>query len=94
MSPRVLESVGEVMFDKRHYQWIYNDFSTQIKILKAQEKAFAFMKQLGDDVYEVEMSIKSIGTLQGRLTRLDLLDLGNYYYKIANGIGEQWLEVR
>lgn len=25
-----------MMFDKRHYQWIYNDFSTQIKILNAK----------------------------------------------------------
>lgn len=79
-----------MMFDKRHYQWIHNDFSTQLKIFKAQEKAFNFMKQLGDDVYDVAMNIKGIGTLQGKLARLDLLDLGNYYYKIANGIGEQW----
>lgn len=81
------------MADKCHCQWIYNDFSTQVKIFKAQSKAFDFMKQLGDDVAEVARDMKGIGTLQGKLVRLDLMDLTTYYYKIAKGIGEQWLEV-
>lgn len=81
------------MFDKCHYQWIYNDFSTQVKIFKAQEKAFYFMTQLGDDVCEVSRSIKDVDTLRAKLIRLELNDLCIYYYKIANGIGEQWLEV-
>lgn len=81
------------MFDKCHYQWIYNDFSTQVKIFKAQEKAFYFMTQLVDDVCEVSRSIKDVDTLRAKLIRLELNDLGIYYYKIANGIGKQWLEV-
>ena len=81
------------MFDKCHYQWIYNDFSTQVKIFNAQKKTFDFMKRLGDDVDEVVMDIKGIDTQQGQLVCLDLIDLEIYYYKMANGIGEQWLEV-
>ena len=81
------------MLDKCHYQWIYNDFYTQVKIFKAQKKTFYFMKRLGDDVDEVVMDIKVIDTQQGQLVYLDLIDLEIYYYKIANGIGEQWLEV-
>lgn len=83
------------MFDKCHRQWIiYNDLATQVKILRAQRKAFDFMKQLGDYVDEVARNMKGVGTLQGKLVRLDLIDLAIYYYKIANGIGEQWLEVK
>lgn len=59
----------------------------------AQKKTFDFMKRLGDDVDEVVRDIKGIYTQQGQLVCLDLFDLGNYYYKMANGIGEQWLEV-
>ena len=53
------------MFDKCHYQWIYNDFSTQVKIFNAQKKTFDFMKRLGDAVDEVVMDIKGIDTQQG-----------------------------
>lgn len=81
------------MFDKCHYQWIYNDLYTQVKIFMAQKKTFDFMKRLGDDVDEVVMDIKGIDTQQGQLVYLDLIDLEIYYYKMANGIGEQWLEV-
>ena len=81
------------MLDKCHYQWIYNDLYTQVKIFMAQKKTFDFMKRLGDDVDEVVMDIKGIDTQQGQLVYLDLIDLEIYYYKIANGIGEQWLEV-
>ncbi len=82
------------MFDKQHYQWIYNDFSTQVKILKAQREAFYLMKQLGDDAYDIAMSIKGIDTLPAQSERLNLLCLGNYYYKMANRIGRNWLEVK
>lgn len=82
-----------MIFDKCHYQWIYNDFSTQVKIFKAQKKTFDFMKRIGDDVDEVVRDIKGIDTQQGQLVCLDLIDLEIYYYKMANGIGEQWLEV-
>ena len=81
------------MFDKCHYQWIYNDFYTQVKIFMAQKKTFDFMKRLGDDVDEVVRDINGIDTQQGQLVCLDLIDLEIYYYKMANGIGEQWLEV-
>ena len=80
-----------MIFDKCHYQWIYNDFSTQVNIFKAQKKTFDFMKRLGDDVDEVVRYIKGIDTQQGQLVCLDLIDLEIYYYKMANGIGEQWL---
>lgn len=82
------------MFDKRHYQWIYNDFSTQVKILKAQKETFDFMTQLGEDVCEVSGSIKGVDTLRALLVRLELNDLAIYYYKTANGIGRNWLEVK
>lgn len=80
------------MFDKYHYEWIYNNFHTQLNIFNAQKRAFDFMKQLGDDAYSVAMDIKG-GTLQGNSVRLELLDLALYYYKIGKGIGEQWTEV-
>lgn len=82
------------MFDKRHYQWIYNDFSTQVKIFKAQREAFDFMTQLGEDVCEVSGSIKGVDTLQAKLTHIELNNLGIYYYKTANRIGRNWLEVK
>lgn len=82
------------MFDKCHYQWIYNDFSTQIKILKAQREAFDFMSQLGNDVCEASRSIKSVDTLRAQLVRIELNGLSIYYYETANGIGRNWLEVR
>ena len=75
------------MLDKCHYQWIYNDFYTQVKIFMAQKKTFDFMKRLGDDVDEAVMDIKGIDTQQGQLVYLDLIDLEIYYYKMANGIG-------
>ena len=53
------------MFDKCHYQWIYNDFYTQVKIFMAQKKTFDFIKRLGDDVDEVVRDIKGIDTQQG-----------------------------
>ena len=81
------------MLDKCHYQWIYNDFYTQVKIFMAQKKTFDFMKRLGDDVDDVVMDINGIDTQQGQLVCLDLIDLETYYYKMANGIGEQRLEV-
>lgn len=81
------------MLDKCHYQWIYNDLYTQVKIFMAQKKTFDFMKRLGDDVDEVVRDIKGIDTQQGQLVYLDLIDLEIYYYKMANGIGEKWLEV-
>lgn len=52
------------MLDKCHYQWIYNDFYTQVNIFKAQKKTFDFMKRLGDDVDEVVRDIKGIDTQQ------------------------------
>lgn len=81
------------MLDKCHYQWIYNDFYTQVKIFMAQKKTFDFMKRLGDDVDDVVMDINGIDTQKGQLVYLDLIDLEIYYYKMANGIGEQLLEV-
>ena len=63
------------MFDKRHYQWIYNDFSTQIKILKAQKEAFDFMTQLGEDVYEVSRSIEGVDTLRALLVTVTKLPM-------------------
>ena len=81
-----------MMFDKYHYEWIDKDFHTQLKIFHAQKRAFDFMKQLGDDVYSIAMGIKG-GTLQDNSVLLGLLDLALYYYKIDNGIGEQWVEV-
>lgn len=84
---------GGVMFDSRHYQWIYNDFSTQIKIFKAQKETFDFMTQLGKDVCEASRSIKSVDTLRAQLVRIELNCLSIYYYKIANEIGEHWVEV-
>lgn len=80
------------MFDKYHYEWKDKDFCTQLKVFKAQKRAFDFIKQLGDDAYSVAMNIKG-GTLQGNAVRLELLDLALYYYKIGKGIGEQWTEV-
>lgn len=80
------------MFDKYHYEWIYNDFHTQVKIFNAQKSAFDFMKQLGDDAYSIAMDVKG-GTLQSNSVRLELLDLALYYYEIDKGIGEHWLEV-
>lgn len=79
------------MFDKCHYEWIYNDFSTQVRIFMAQKKTFDFMNRLGDDVGE---AIKDLDTPQSVRMCLDLFDLGNYYYKVANRIGEQWVEVK
>ena len=52
------------MLDKCHYQWIYNDLYTQVKIFMAQKKTFDFMKRLGDDVDEVVRDIKGIDTQQ------------------------------
>lgn len=81
------------MFDKCHYEWMYNDLFTRAKIFKAQKKAFDFMSQLANDVDKVAESINDIDTLQGKLMRFDLMDLEIYYYRIANGIGQQWMEV-
>lgn len=49
-----------MMFDKYHYEWIYNDFHTQVKIFNAQKRAFDFMKQLGDDAYSVAKEVKDL----------------------------------
>lgn len=81
------------MFDKCHHEWIYNDFFTQVKIFKAQKKAFDFMSQLANNVDKVVESLNDTNTPQGQWVRLDLMDLEIYYYRIANGIGQQWMEV-
>ena len=80
------------MCDKYYYEWIDEDFNTQLKIFNAQKRAFDFMKQLGDDAYHVAMDIKG-GTLQRNAVRLYLFDLALHYYKVRKGIFEQWAEV-
>lgn len=82
------------MCDKYHHEWVYNDFATQLRILRAQVRSFDFMKQLAEDIDEVSVTLKDIYTHQGLLLRISMNYDEIYYYKIANGIGRNWLEVK
>lgn len=73
----------------------YNNFLQRVAIYKAQVRVFEFMSGMAKDLDDAVASLAAYrnDSLMCALTQLDLLRLQNYYYTIANQVGEAWQEV-
>lgn len=69
-------------------------FITDCKIFKAASRAFEFMSGMANDLETALTSLNPYGrtNLECSKTKLDLLELRLYYYKVANEIGRCWTE--
>lgn len=69
-------------------------FITNYNILKAAVRAFDFMSGMADDLEDAINSLSpySRTNLECSKTKLELLELRFYYYKVANEIGRCWTE--
>lgn len=69
-------------------------FITDCKIFKAASRAFEFMSGMANDLEDAINSLSpySRTNLECSKTKLELLELRFYYYKIANEIGRCWTE--
>lgn len=69
-------------------------FITNYKIFKAAAGAFDFMSGLANDLETALTSLSpySRTNLECSKTKLELLELRLYYYKVANEIGRCWTE--
>lgn len=69
-------------------------FITNYKIFKAAARAFDFMSGMADDLEDAINSLSpySRTNLACSKTKLELLELRFYYYKVANEIGRGYLE--
>ncbi len=74
------------MADKYHTEWKYRDFATDVRIFKAQARAFHF---LGDMAYDLDGAIEmlvGIEQLPALDLQLELLKRRLFYLKMANSI--------
>ena len=69
-------------------------FITNYKIFNASSRAFDFMSGMADDVEDAINSLSpySRTNLACSKTKLELLQLQIYYYKVANEIARCWTE--
>lgn len=69
-------------------------FITDWKIYKGSARAFNFMSEMAKDLDDAIKSLTPYTktNLVCSETKVDLLELQFYYYKVANGIGRCWLE--
>lgn len=69
-------------------------FIINYKIFKAAVRAFEFMSGMANDLEDAVNSLSpySRTNLECSITKLELLELRLYYYKVANAIGRHWTE--
>lgn len=78
------------MADKYHTEWNYRDFATDVRIFKAQSRAFRFLGDMAygfDDAIEMLEGIEQLPALD---LQLELLKRKTFYLKMANSIGDLW----
>lgn len=69
-------------------------FITNCKIFTAASRAFDFMSGMANDLEDAinSLNLYSRTNLACSETKLELLELRFYYYKVANEIGRCWTE--
>lgn len=69
-------------------------FIIDYKIFKAASRAFDFMSDMANDLEDAITSLSpySRTNLECSKTKLELLELRFYYYKVVNEIGRCWTE--
>lgn len=69
-------------------------FITDCKIYRGSVRAFEFMSEMAKDLDDAINSLNSYAkkSLTCSETKLDLLSLQLYYFKVANEIGRSYLE--
>lgn len=69
-------------------------FITDRKVFKEAVRAFDFMSGMADDLEDAVKSLSpySRTNLECSKTKLELLELRFYYFKVANEIGRFWVE--
>lgn len=78
------------MPDKYHTEWEHRDFVTDIRIYKAQSRAFYFLGDMAHDLDDAIGMLEGIEPFPTICLQLELLKRKCYYLDMANGIGNLW----
>ena len=78
------------MADKYHNEWIIRDIVTDVRIFKAQSRAFYFLGDMAHDLDDAIGMLEGIEHLPAICLQLELLKRKSYYLDMANGIGNLW----
>lgn len=78
------------MADKYHTEWNYRDFATDVRIFKAQVRAFHFLGDMAHDLDDAIGMLEGIEQLPALNMQLELLKRKRYYLEMANEIGDLW----
>lgn len=78
------------MADKYHTEWKYQDFATDVRIIKAQSRAFDFLGDMANALDDAIGMLEGIEQLRAIKLQTELLRRSCLYLRIANEIGNQF----
>lgn len=78
------------MADKYHNKWIIQDIVSDVRIFKAQSRAFCFLSDMASDLDSSIEMLEGIEHLAALVMQLDLMKRKLCYLKMANEIGNQF----
>ena len=78
------------MADKYHNEWKYRDFATDVRIFKAQSRAFYFLSGMAFDLDNSIEMLEGIEKISVLTVQIELMKKKILYLKMANEIGNQF----
>lgn len=78
------------MADKYHNEWIIRDIVTDVRIFKAQSRAFCFLSGMAFDLDSSIEMLKGIEKIPALNVQIELMKKKLLYLKMANEIGRQF----
>lgn len=78
------------MVDKYHKEWIIRDMMADVRIFKAQSRAFHFLSDMAFDLDNSIEMLAEIECLSTMYLQVELLKRKCLYLRTANSIGRLW----
>lgn len=78
------------MADKYHNKWIIRDIVTDVRIFKAQSRAFCFLSGMAFDLDSFIEMLEGIEKIPVLNVQIGLMKKKLLYLKMANEIGNQF----
>lgn len=78
------------MADKYHNEWIIRDIVTDVRIFKAQSRAFCFLSGMAFDLDSSIETLKGVEKIPALNVQIELMKKKLLYLKMANEIGRQF----
>lgn len=78
------------MVDKYHNEQIIRDIVTDVRIFKAQLRAFHFLADMAYDLDDAIAMLEGVEHLPAKCLQLELLRRKRFYLEMANSIGDLW----